>query len=79
MTDHEPTPEPDDEGAVHVYIESEIPCPACGETFPVRLHVDTLAMLERAGVSEAEAFDRVQAGLLSGRITCDRCAITKQN
>jgi hypothetical protein len=53
-----------------LYIVSLIPCPVCGEDFPVRLPVGFIEALERQGFSAAEQLQAVARGLATRRIAC---------
>jgi hypothetical protein len=62
-----------------LYIVSLIPCPVCGEDFPVKLPVGFIEALEREGISEAEQFEAVARGLATRRIACKGCLLRQAN
>src|SRR4029453_1136319 len=64
---------------VRLYIRSTVPCPACGGHLELTLEVGLLEALERQGITEAEVFEKVAQGLLSGRIVCPRCQEAHKN
>jgi hypothetical protein len=63
---------------VHLYIRSTVR-PACGAPLELALEVGLLEALERQGITEAEVFEKVAQGLLSGRIVCPRCQEAHKN
>lgn len=62
-----------------LYIVSQIPCPVCGEDFPVRLEVGSIERLEGLGISEEEQLQAVADGLATGRIACKGCLLRQAN
>jgi hypothetical protein len=50
-----------------------LPCTKCGSHFKARINTETMAALDRAGVTPQEVMDRIERGVLSWQLTCPSC------
>ena len=64
---------PDTADRAYIYGQHTIPFPACSGPLELTIPVWLFALLDEAGITDAEVLERLEAHLLQRLIVCEAC------